>query len=259
MNLTLTIRSDAWNKLIDVHQVEYDLQITNCTRIVRPLVVETNIHPDIRCVFVTFIDRKLVIKYQMRIPQHVDVYPSVLVQLEVFDLSVKSSPMIMNLSLGGWRIECPISNSKTNYNPKIIYDNNGNDVSIHITIYDSVNNYQEMAMIGIINNKTYYHHKGSIDRTNIEFIPYHQDLSADIHDTSIRSYHVIPLVPFSVSRVDCYIVSTASYLINYTYDNSKIKSFMMSPKKVGKEYDVFSYTKMDDNYIEQCEQYLMKK
>ncbi|KII65421.1 hypothetical protein RF11_06375 [Thelohanellus kitauei] len=162
------------------------------TRIFHHLVLERS--SKFRCVFTTFIDRKIVIKYRMITPYKIDLYPSVLVNLEVYDNSDLSVPMIMNLSLGGWRIDCPKSLKNIDYNPVMWYENNGNNVIIDLTIFDSVNKHQETAIIKTKNNEAHYQDTGSINSTNINF----NTSSSSVRP--IKNSNVIPLVPFVRSQ-----------------------------------------------------------
>ncbi|KII65423.1 hypothetical protein RF11_06377 [Thelohanellus kitauei] len=73
-----------------------------------------------------FIDRKMVIKYRMINPTNMDLYPSVKVNLEVLDNSDSSIPRIMNLSLGGWRIDCLRTFNDSDYNPHMLLEKTGN-------------------------------------------------------------------------------------------------------------------------------------
>ncbi|KII69838.1 hypothetical protein RF11_13064 [Thelohanellus kitauei] len=78
----------------------------------------------------------------------------------------------MNISLGGWRMPCTNLYEKTRFNAKIIYDSYGKDVSIRLTIIDSVINHQETAIIDIMGGIPSYRLEGSIDKTNIQFYSY---------------------------------------------------------------------------------------
>ncbi|KII69844.1 hypothetical protein RF11_13070 [Thelohanellus kitauei] len=67
----------------------------------------------------------MVIKYHVRVPNQLETHPSVLVRLEVFDTSHQNLNLIMNLSLGCWRMPCSKFYKIMEFSPKIVYDNNG--------------------------------------------------------------------------------------------------------------------------------------
>ncbi|KII63304.1 hypothetical protein RF11_04901 [Thelohanellus kitauei] len=72
-----------------------------------------------------FMFHKMVIKYHLSRQNPISLYPSVLVRFEVFDNSKTYFPLIMNLSVGGWRIGCTNLNQKIDFNAKVLYENYG--------------------------------------------------------------------------------------------------------------------------------------
>ncbi|KII67822.1 hypothetical protein RF11_03355 [Thelohanellus kitauei] len=88
--------------------------------------------------FAAFLDHKIIIRYNIRRPYHQYLYPSILLRLEIYDISQPFSPLIMNLSVGGWRMTCPSVFQKTD-TAFIMYDNNGKVVviSLRMCLFDS--------------------------------------------------------------------------------------------------------------------------
>ncbi|KII69824.1 hypothetical protein RF11_13050 [Thelohanellus kitauei] len=156
--------------------------------------------------------------------------------------------------MGGWRISCSILYKKTGLYAKMLYDNNRKDISIRLTIIDSVINHQETAIIDIINNVTSYQKEGSIDKTNILFYQYHPYTLQMVPDYDLKRFNVIPVLSLVKSTIECYLNWKHSYLIKYTYKYVTIEQFMMTQIKAGTLWDIFVYTKTDDTFIQECEQ-----
>ncbi|KII63302.1 hypothetical protein RF11_04899 [Thelohanellus kitauei] len=213
--------------------------------IVKPFEIKNTLNQGSRCVFATFMNVKLVIKYNLKEPIPLILHPSVLVRFEVFDLFDPSFSLIMNLSLGDLR-------------SKILYDNNRNDLSIHLTIIDSVTKYQELAIIYIISDTHFYQAKGSIYETNIRFIPYHDYIQLNMWDKSIARFFIVPLLPLTKSIEDCDLKWRNSQLITYSYGSSKIISFVIAQLYIGTSKDVMVLTRLSDQNIEECEKRLAK-
>ncbi|KII69839.1 hypothetical protein RF11_13065 [Thelohanellus kitauei] len=140
---------------------------------------------------------------------------------------------------------------------KILYDNNGKDVSIRLTIFDPDIIHEEIAIIDIIGGIPSYGLEASIDKTNIDFIQFNPDLRNNLNDNDLNHLNVIPVLLLTKSTIECYVNSTHSYLIKYTYKNFTIEQFMMRQAKAGKKRDIIVYTKTDEKFIEECEKNML--
>ncbi|KII61225.1 hypothetical protein RF11_11310 [Thelohanellus kitauei] len=160
----------------------------------------------------------------------------------------------MNLSLGGWRVPCTYVYNIIELHARILLDNNGKDVLIHLTIVDSVINHQETAIINIRNDNVFYEKAGSIDLTNLQFIQYNHFTLQNTPDMNIKLLNTIPLLTVTKSVIECYVNSTYSYLVRYAYMHVTVQTFLMTQKKAGTKRDVIVFSKSPDYYIPECEE-----
>ncbi|KII70294.1 hypothetical protein RF11_15865 [Thelohanellus kitauei] len=135
------------------------------------------------CIFFTFLDRKMMLKYFLTSVRPAHFSPSTIFRIEVFDNRPETyGLLLMNLSLNSWRIRCPRYNTKLNYFPKMITAAEWSTITVRLTIIDTGTNQEDRAVITtnqvdravitVDRPGVYYDHLESIQKTNIWFNEY---------------------------------------------------------------------------------------